>query len=408
MSKSRNRLSAQGVRTLTYNEKGNNRHADGGNLYLQLNRNGGKYWQMRYRRPTNKKPNVLSLGTYPPVTLAEARQKRDEAEKLIVQGIDPAEQRNQYRQQVLTQHENTFAVLAQEWLDFRKHENRDDHENERRLNKDILPYIGDKPVHMLTPAILQTEVIKRIIDRSAIESARRIRTIIKMVLEIARRKSLITSNPASDITVPTPTQRNHAAIVNKGEVKRLIKDIWDHGKNPRVNYCTVQALKLSMLLFLRPSELRTLKWVDYKRDESHLEIETVKQQSNRPKKTLIVPLADQAKHIIEELYQKTGTTEYMFFSPTGKEPYLSEATVNMALKRMGYNKQQTAHGFRATARTILDEELGYRTDWIEMQLSHITKDPNGIAYNRSKYLPQRREMMQGWATYIYEIVDNDS
>lgn len=112
MSKSRNRLSAQGVRTLTYNEKGNNRYADGGHLYLQLNRNGGKYWQMRYRRPTNKKPNVLSLGTYPSVTLAEVRQKRDEAEKLIVQGIDPAEQRNQYRQQVLTQHENTFAVLG--------------------------------------------------------------------------------------------------------------------------------------------------------------------------------------------------------------------------------------------------------------------------------------------------------
>lgn len=407
MSKSRNRLSAQGVKTLTYNEKGNNRHADGGNLYLQLNRNGGKYWQMRYRRPTNKKPNVLSLGTYPPVTLAEARQKRDEAEKLIVQGIDPAEQRNQYRQQVLTQHENTFAVLAQEWLDFRKHENRDDHENARRLNRDILPYIGDRPVHTLTTAILQNEVIKRIIDRGAIESAKRIKTIIKLILEKARKRGAIKFNPSLDIEVPCPTQKNHAAIIDKVKLKELVKNIWEYDKNPRVNYCTGQALKLSMLLFLRPSELRTLKWRDYNRFEGYLEIEPVKQLNNVVKKTLIVPLAAQAIHIIEELYQKTGTTEYIFFSPTGKEPYLSEATVNMALKRMGYNKQQTAHGFRATARTILDEELHQRPEWIEKQLSHVTRDPNGAAYNRSAYLDQRKEMMQIWANYIYEAIDNN-
>ena len=228
MAKQSNKLTAREVKNLSHEVGGakKQRFPDGGGLYLLITENNSKYWRIDYRRPVSQKYNTLAVGTYPEVTLEQARLKRDEAKKMLANGIDPAEERNSIKNKQKTNLENTFQRYAAEWLKIRELENKVDSETIRKLNKDILPFIGTMPVTNLTVEQLERDVTDAIVKRGALESARRIKSIMGMVLKLPLKKRVITYNPAYDITLPQPIKTNHKAIVNEKELKELLVKIW--------------------------------------------------------------------------------------------------------------------------------------------------------------------------------------
>lgn len=405
MSRSRatNKLTALKVKNLKFAADGKNKHVDGDGLYLLVQENGSKYWRFDYTRPIVKKRNTLALGVYPAVSLEQARVELAKARELLRQDIDPAEHREEVRQNRKSELENSFEKIARQWLAIRELEEKDDRENLRMLEKDVFPYIGSKAINTITTDLLEREVTDRFIERGSLVAAKKVRVPIKGIFAFAKKKKLVGSNPANDMTLPTPRKGNFAAITSPTELSHLIKAIWEPDQIQALDVCTVQAMKLSALIFLRPTEIRSMQWSSYNRADKILEVVPLKQRKNVEQKTLIVPLAKQAMEILDEIYQFTGHTEYVFYSRRGKEPYLSEGTVNMAIKRLGFSGKQTAHGFRATARTILEERLDMPSTWIEQQLAHTVKDPNGTAYNRTKFVDQRHDMMQKWADYLDEL-----
>lgn len=398
MAKQSNKLTAREVKNLSYEVGGakKQRFPDGGGLYLLITENNSKYWRIDYRRPVSQKYNTLAVGTYPEVTLEQARLKRDEAKKMLANGIDPAEERNSIKNKQKTNLENTFQRYAAEWLKIRELENKVDSETIRKLNKDILPFIGSMPVTSLTVEQLERDVTDEIVKRGALESARRIKSIMGMVLKLPLRKRVITYNPAYDITLPQPIKTNHKAIVNEKELKELLVKIWRYcAENPRARKRTELALKLSAYIYQRPNEVRHLLWESVDFDNQCLSFVASKTHQDH-----IVPLSRQTFDILKELEELRTTSKYVF--PSVKTPLesMSEDTIRQALIRLGFQGRHTAHGFRATARTILGEEIEYRTDIVEHQLAHTVKDPNGTAYNRTKFLRRRKQLMQLWADYL--------
>lgn len=396
MAKQSNKLTAREVKNLAYTTDCSNKYADGGGLYLLISANGSKYWRMNYRRPITKKENTLALGTYPSVTLEQARLKRDEFKKMLSEGVDPAEERNSIKRDQKAKLENTFSKFATEWLAIRQLEGKVDSETARKLDKDILPFIGDMPVTNLTTEQLERDVTNAIVERGALESARRIKSIINMVLKLPLKRRIISYNPAPDITLPKPTKGNHNAIVAEKDLQELLRKIWRYcADNPRARKRTELAMKLSVYIFQRPNEIRGLLWKSVDFENSCLSFAASKTHQDH-----IVPLSRQTFDILKELENMRTTSEYVFPSVKTGQECMSEDTIRQALIRIGYHGKHTAHGFRATARTILDEEIEYRTDIVEHQLAHKVKDPNGTAYNRTKFLRRRRQLMQLWADYL--------
>ena len=398
MAKQSNKLTAREVKNLSHDVGGakKQRFPDGGGLYLLITENNSKYWRIDYRRPVSQKYNTLAVGTYPEVTLEQARLKRDEAKKMLANGIDPAEERNSIKNKQKTNLENTFQRYAAEWLKIRELENKVDSETIRKLNKDILPFIGTMPVTNLTVEQLERDVTDAIVKRGALESARRIKSIMGMVLKLPLKKRVITYNPAYDITLPQPIKTNHKAIVNEKELKELLVKIWRYcAENPRARKRTELAIKLSAYIYQRPNEVRHLLWESVDFDNQCLSFVASKTHQDH-----IVPLSRQVFDILKELEELRTTSKYVF--PSVKTPLesMSEDTIRQALIRLGFQGRHTAHGFRATARTILGEEIEYRTDIVEHQLAHTVKDPNGTAYNRTKFLRRRKQLMQLWADYL--------
>lgn len=398
MAKQSNKLTAREVKNLSHEVGGakKQRFPDGGGLYLLITENNSKYWRIDYRRPVSQKYNTLAVGTYPEVTLEQARLKRDEAKKMLANGIDPAEERNSIKNKQKTNLENTFQRYAAEWLKIRELENKVDSETIRKLNKDILPFIGTMPVTNLTVEQLERDVTDAIVKRGALESARRIKSIMGMVLKLPLKKRVITYNPAYDITLPQPIKTNHKAIVNEKELKELLVKIWRYcAENPRARKRTELAIKLSAYIYQRPNEVRNLLWESVDFDNQCLSFVASKTHQDH-----IVPLSRQVFDILKELEELRTTSKYVF--PSVKTPLesMSEDTIRQALIRLGFQGRHTAHGFRATARTILGEEIEYRTDIVEHQLAHTVKDPNGTAYNRTKFLRRRKQLMQLWADYL--------
>ena len=398
MAKQSNKLTAREVKNLSHEVGGakKQRFPDGGGLYLLITENNSKYWRIDYRQPVSQKYNTLAVGTYPEVTLEQARLKRDEAKKMLANGIDPAEERNSIKNKQKTNLENTFQRYAAEWLKIRELENKVDSETIRKLNKDILPFIGTMPVTNLTVEQLERDVTDAIVKRGALESARRIKSIMGMVLKLPLKKRVITYNPAYDITLPQPIKTNHKAIVNEKELKELLVKIWRYcAENPRARKRTELAIKLSAYIYQRPNEVRNLLWESVDFDNQCLSFVASKTHQDH-----IVPLSRQVFDILKELEELRTTSKYVF--PSVKTPLesMSEDTIRQALIRLGFQGRHTAHGFRATARTILGEEIEYRTDIVEHQLAHTVKDPNGTAYNRTKFLRRRKQLMQLWADYL--------
>ena len=367
--------------------------ADGGGLYLLLRPDGARWWRFDYRYGGKRK--TLSMGVYDDTGLAAARSKRNKARELLAAGVDPADARKAEKAAGAERAANSFEAVALEWLGKQTWVKGYRVKVAAWLDNDVFPYVGGRPVAELTaPEFLR--VARRIEERGAIESAHRIMQTCGQVMRYAIATGRAERNPVADLrgALSTAPERHHAAITDPGELGGLLRAIEGYSGDP----VTRAALKLSALLFVRPGELRHAEWAEINLDAAEWNIPAGKMKMRQAH---LVPLSAQAVAILRDLQPLTGRGQYVFPGARSPRRPMSNNAVNAALRRMGYGADtMTAHGFRATARTILDEGLGYRVDFIEHQLAHAVKDPNGRAYNRTAHLPERRKMMQGWADYL--------
>lgn len=362
-------------------------------LFLLIAPNGGKWWRFRYR--FGGKEKLLSLGTYPDVGLKTARDRRDEARKHVADGIDPAENRKAMKAAKADQAANSFEVVAREWFEKRKQAWAENHSDKiiRRFERDVFPWIGAKPVADITaPELLA--MVRRVEGRGAVETAHRALGNCGQVFRYAIATGRAVSDPCRDLRgALTPVKGGHfAAVTQPGKLGELLRTL-DGYQGSIVVAC---ALRLAPLVFVRPGELRKARWADINLDGAEWRYTVTKTNTQH-----IVPLSTQAVAILHDLHPLTGTGSFVFPSARSIKRPMSDNAILAAMRRMGIAKEDmTGHGFRATARTILDEVLEVRPDLIEHQLAHAVKDPNGRAYNRTAHLPARREMMQQWADYL--------
>lgn len=370
---------------------------DGGGLYLLLQPNGSRWWRWDYRRPVTGKRNTLSLGTYPDTGLADARDQRDAARKLLAAGVDPGEHRKATSAAQFDRAANSFEVVAREWFAKQKPNWVPSHADKilPRLENDLFPWLGKRPIAEVTAKELLATV-NRIVDRGAVDTAHRALQNCGQIFRYAIATGRTERNPAADLrgALPFAKQAHLAAITDPKAVGGLLRALDDY-TGSLITKC---ALRLAPLVFVRPGELRQAEWAEIDLETGEWNLPAEKMKMREPH---LVPLSRQAIAILEELQPLTGRGQYVF--PGGRSPRrpMSNNAVLAALRRMGFAKEEmSGHGFRAMARTILDETLHFRPDYIEHQLAHAVKDPNGRAYNRTAHLPERRKMMQAWADYL--------
>lgn len=369
---------------------------DGGGLFLLVNADAAKLWRWDYRRPATGRQNTIGFGAFPAVKLAEARERVRRARELLAAGIDPGEQRKAEKAATVERAANTFAALAEEWWAAKREKEIvvGTAKRERRLLETyLLPYIGDMPVEDITVHALLAALRKPEAD-GKVETAHRARSLAGQVFRYGKVIGRTERNPAADLVgaLKTPKGQHFASVTAPNEIGPLLRALYGYEGSAVV----AAALKLGPLVFVRPGELRTARWADIDLDAAEWRYTASK--TNTPH---VVPLAVQAVEILRELQPLTGRREYVFPSARGKGRPMSDVAMTAAMRRMGIDGDtMTAHGFRAMARTVLDEVLGYRPDYIEHQLAHAVRDPNGRAYNRTAHLPERRKMMQGWADYL--------
>lgn len=385
-------LTDAAIRTAKPGEKAR-KLSDGGGLFLLVSPNGGKWWRLKFRFEGKEK--LLSLGTYPEVGLREAREKREEMRRMLAAGVDVSENRKANKAARAEANANSFEVIAREW--FAKYSPRwaASHSDKliRRLERDIFPWMGKRPVSDISAADV-LDVLRRIEDRGAIETAHRAKQNCSQVFRYAIATRRAERDPTLDLQgALTPVIHKHFASVTEPKlVGELLRKL-DGYKGHFVTRC---ALQLAPLLFVRPGELRKAEWADI-----NLEAAEWRYLVTKTKTQHVVPLARQAVSLLKELQPLTGGGRYVFPNARTNTRPMSDAALSAALKRLGIaNTEMSPHGFRAMARTILDEVLNVRPDYIEHQLAHAVRDPNGRAYNRTAHLAERRKMMQQWADYL--------
>lgn len=370
--------------------------ADEKGLFLLVHPNGSKYWRQKYRY--NGKEKTLAHGVYPDVGLKDARERRDAARKLLTNGIDPGENRKVQKAAKVERAANSFEVTAREW--FAK--NRDtwaaSHADKviKRLENDVFPWLGGKPIAEITaPDVLS--VLRRIEGRGTIDTAHRAKSNISQVMRYAIATSKAERDPCPDLKGALPSLRheNFASITEPAKVAELLRAMDAFSGT----FVVKSALLLAPLLFVRPGELRKALWADIDLAKAEWRYLVTKTETEH-----LVPLSLQAVAILKELHALTGHAANVFTGRDPKKP-MSEAAINAALRRMGYDTKTeiTGHGFRAMARTILHEELHQKPEVIEHQLAHKVADALGTSYNRTKFLKERKAMMQLWADYLDKL-----
>ena len=363
-------------------------------LFMIVTPRGGKWWRFKYR--FGGKEKLMSLGTYPEISLLEARGKRDDARKKVANGIDPSQARKKLKAEQI-KNESTFEIVAKEWHKKFQPTWSKKHADTilSRLENNIFPWLGKTPINDVKPPELLM-ALRRIEARGALETAHRVKIICGQVFRYAIATGRAERDPAADLkgALPPTKPKHHAAITDPEKLGGLLRAIDDY-EGSFVMRC---ALKLAPLLFVRPVELRKMEWTEINLESEEWNIPAEKMKMKLPH---LVPLARQSLEILKELKPLTGSGRYVFPSPRTPKRPMSDNGVLSALRRMGFQKEEiSGHGFRAIARTILDEVLQVRPDYIEHQLAHAVKDPNGRAYNRTAFLNERREMMQTWADYL--------
>lgn len=368
--------------------------ADGGGMYLEIMPNGSKYWRLKYR--FDGKEKRLALGVYPDVSLALARERRQDARTLLAKGIDPSENKKAVKAAKSDKLDNSFEVVAREWIISHMANKAASHRDKvvRRFELYIFPWLGNKPIaDITTPQIL--EVIKRIEKLGILETAHRALQTSGQVFRYAVQTGRAIRDITADLKGALPPSRtvHMASFTEPSEVAELLRAI-DGFKGTLTVQC---ALRLAPLVFVRPSELRMAKWADIDLDSGEWRYLVSKTKTDH-----LVPLPSQAIEILREIKPLSGHGEYVFMGGHSPLKPMSESAINAALKRMGYDTktQITGHGFRAMARTILHERLNIDPHIIEHQLAHKVPDTLGATYNRTKFIEQRKSMMQVWADYL--------
>lgn len=375
------------------------RVADSGGLCLEMSPAGGKLWRWRYYY--QGKAQMLALGKYPAMSLAEARKERDRQRDIVNQGKHPTREKKIQKLRKAHEGANTFEKIARRWLEM-----KEDGLNEKyatqclaRMEQHVFPTIGGLPLVDITiPDVV--EVVEAIGKRGTIETAKRMKQLIGQVFRYAAQRGLCQHNPAADLRdiLPTAEEKHHACI-HPSELPDLLAKI-----EARDNDFTKYAMKLLALTFVRTGELIGANWdeIDWAKEEWHIPKERMKM-----KRPHVVPLSRQALAILKELQERTGDKVHIFHSPASKSKHISNGTVLMGLRRMGYQNTMTGHGFRTLASTILNEK-GYASDWIERQLAHEDDDKIRSAYNRAEHLLERKKMMQDYADYLDKAASKKS
>ncbi|MFZ2172250.1 MAG: tyrosine-type recombinase/integrase [Methylococcaceae bacterium] len=354
----------------------------------------GKWWRFKYR--ISGKEKSLSFGIYPDVGLQQARERRDEARKLLAQGIDPGEHRKAKKQAILTSATNTFEAVAREWHAKFRAKWTDGHANRllTRLEQDVFPYIGNRAIEQID-ALDLLDIAKRMEARGVIETTHRIIQNCGQIFRygvVTRRCKHDPSASLRGALIPIKS-KHHASITDPKKIGELMRAIDDY----QGSFTSRCGLKFSALTFCRPGEIRHAEWQEIDWQEKQWRLPAEKMKMRQPH---IVPLSRQALELLSELQQATGNGKYLFPSERTPGRPMSENTANAALRRMGYSKEEmTAHGFRSMASTRLNE-LHFNKDHIERQLAHSEQNDVRKAYNYAEYLPARTEMMQAWADYL--------
>lgn len=374
-----------------YDEKG---------LYLEVTKAGGKLWRLKYR--FGGKEKRLAIGTFPEISLKDARAARDAARTQLAAGIDPSEYKKLMKTRARSDGTNTFEAIAREWHSAQSRVWSPIHTKNvsDRLSRNVFPYLGSKAITGITvPELLQ--VLRRIEARGAFETAHRVLGNVNEVFRFAIASGKADRNIAVDLKgALQPVKKKHLAAVTDptraGELLRMIDSY--------SGTLTVQcALKLAPLVFVRPGELRTARWRDINLETAEWRYTVTKTQTEH-----IVPLSIQALEILRSMHHLTGRWEYVFPSARSRHRPMSNNAILSAMRRMEIGKDEmSGHGFRAMAKTILIEELGYSEALTALQLSHKRNDPLGNAYNRTTLLPERTAMMQAWADYLDGLKTNE-
>ncbi|MFM0174120.1 integrase arm-type DNA-binding domain-containing protein [Paraburkholderia sediminicola] len=367
---------------------------DSGGMFLLITPAGGKRWVLKYR--INGKEKSLALGMYPEVSLVEARKRRDVAREKLAADIDPGEAKKADRRAAKLAAANSFEAVALAWMEERRPyvEPAQYDKTLARFQNDAFPWLGKRPISEIeAPEIL--DVLKRVDSRGARFTAHRLRGEISRVFRFGIKEGFCKSDPARDLmgAIP-PAQTTHfASITEPAKVGEMLRAFDGFAGT----FSVLCALKLAPLLFVRPGELRQAEWTEINLDKGEWRYHVSKTKTEH-----LVPLATQAVEILRKLHSLTGSGRYVFPGARDRKRPMSEATINAALRRLGYDTRTeiTGHGFRAMARTILHEELEQKPEVIEHQLAHAVPDNLGGAYNRTKFIKERRVMMQHWADYL--------
>lgn len=366
----------------------------GKGLYLIVAPNGGKWWRVRYR--FDGKQKELSAGTYPDVTLKAASIKRDDIRRMVADGLDPLYERKIDKLSKRSNSENSFEAVTREWHQKLKANWSKDHAERTltRFEKDVFPWIGSREANQINaPELLA--VLRRVESRGALDTAHRIHQQTSQVFRYAIATGRAERDPASDLkgALPPVRVKHHSSITEPQQVGGLMRSL----QNYSGSFVTGCALRLAPLVFVRPGELRQAEWKEFDLDNAEWRIPGDKMKMGV---LHIIPLSKQALAILNDLKPLTGSGKYLFPSNRTKTRPMSDNTLNAALRRLGYTKEEmTAHGFRSMASTILNEQ-GWNTDAIERQLAHSEKNGVRAAYNYAEYLPERKRMMQSWSDYL--------
>ncbi|EAO2714043.1 tyrosine-type recombinase/integrase [Salmonella enterica subsp. enterica serovar Sandiego] len=369
--------------------------SDGGGLYLLVNPNGSRYWRMKYRYSGKEK--LLSIGVYPDVTLAEARDKRTEAKRVLAAGDDPSEVKQAAREAKNLAINNSFELLALEWHEHKKPNWSSGYADDimEYLRKDIFPYIGKKAITDIKP-ITMLSVLKKMEERGVLDKLKKTRQACRQIFTYAIITGRAEFNPVTDLAgaLKTPKQQ-HFPHLMPTQIGPFIHAVNTYSGSKVTRIATL----LLMYTSVRTIELRASEWTEFDLDNDLWQIPKERMKMRRPH---LVPLSRQVKSLLLELKSITGWGKYVFPGRNDAHKPMSEASINQVIKRIGFAGKVTGHGFRHTMSTILHEK-GFNSAWIEAQLAHADRNTIRGTYNHAQYLDGRREMLQWYADYLDEL-----
>ncbi|TYG10976.1 integrase [Klebsiella grimontii] len=374
--------------------------SDGGGLYLLVNPNGSRYWRLKYRVAGKEK--LLALGVYPDVTLAEARQKRADAKKVLAAGGDPGQEKQEEKQAKEQAVANSFERLAMEWHTHKSTSWSEGYAEHllMYLKKDIFPFIGQKAITDISQ-VEMLNVLRKMEQRGVLDKLKKTRQACRQIFTYAIITGRAEHNPVSDLAgaLKSPKQQHYPHLL-VDQIPDFLRALSEYSGST----ITRNATRLLMLTGLRTIELRASEWVDIDFDKDIWNIPAERMKMRRPH---LVPLSSQVRELLEEIHQLTGRGKYVFPGRNDAGKPMSEASINQVIKRIGYDGKATGHGFRHTMSTILHEQ-GYNTAWIETQLAHVDKNSIRGTYNHAQYLDGRREMLQWYADYMQAMENGEN